>query len=127
MPVPPSRGRLPGEPRHNAGTGTRSRNAQGRVEDERALVRTLTLTTYPSAGCGALGVVRVVALHPAHQLAQLAPRGLDRMLLALRPQLLELRRPGILVADEPPHHPAAVDVLQDRLFSDVFARVDQPG
>src|SRR4051794_32753903 len=43
-----------------------------------------------SAGGGALHVVGVGRLHPAHELAQLSAGGLDRVLLALGAQRLEL-------------------------------------
>ena len=53
-----------------------------------------------SAGGGALDVVVVAGLDPGHQLAQLAAGLLDRVLLALGPQRLELRCAGVLVGDE---------------------------
>src|SRR3954469_2659659 len=53
-----------------------------------------------SAGGRALGVVVVAVLDPGHQLAQLAAGALDRVLLALGAQALELRRAGVLVVDE---------------------------
>src|SRR6478735_5057249 len=57
-------------------------------------------TTHTSAGGGALGVVRVVRLHPGHELAELAAGLLDRVLLALLAELVELRRAVVHVADE---------------------------
>src|SRR6478609_3355401 len=68
-----------------------------------------------SAGGGALGVVRVVALDPRHQLAQLATGLLDRVLLALLAELGELRRAVVHVADEALGELAVLDVREDVL------------
>src|SRR5690349_2584176 len=67
-----------------------------------------------SARGGALDVVGVVRLHPGHELAQLAAGLLDRVLLALLAQRLELRRTGVLVGDEALGELAVLDVGEDR-------------
>lgn len=59
----------------------------------------LNIGEFNSAGRRTLRVV-VVTLDPGHELAQVASSGLDRMLLTLGPQGLELRRSRILVGDE---------------------------
>src|SRR5690349_21105897 len=77
-----------------------------------------------SAGGGALDVVLVGGLDPAHQTAQLASGRLDRVLGALLAQSLELRRAGVLVLDEAPGEGAVLDVLQDGLHVLLHVRVD---
>src|SRR3712207_5932982 len=79
-----------------------------------------------SARGGALDVVGVVALDPAHELAQLAAGRLDRVLLALGPQLLELPGAVVLVVDEPLGEGAVPDVGEDRLHVLLHVRVDDP-
>src|SRR5215211_7487862 len=62
-----------------------------------------------SARGGALGVVGVVGADPGHQLAQLPAGLLDRVLLTLGAQRLELGSSGVLVVDEPLRERAAPD------------------
>src|SRR3954454_15259403 len=80
-----------------------------------------------AAGRGALSVVAVVALDPRHQLAQLAAGALDRVLLTLGPQRLELGRAGVLVVDEPLGERAVLHVLEHRLHVLLDPRVDDTG
>src|SRR5918999_5688547 len=77
-----------------------------------------------SAGRGALDVVVVVALDPAHQLAELAAHTLDRVPLALLAELLELRATRVLVVDEALRERAVLDVRQHLLHPRLHARVD---
>src|SRR5919112_6560807 len=89
-----------------------------------SLPRPGRMTLAGSAGGGALGVVRVVGVHPGHQLAQLAAGLLDRVLLALGAQRLELRRAGVLVVDEPLRERAALDVREHVLHPALDRVVD---
>src|SRR6476469_5491135 len=75
----------------------------------------------------ALGVVAVVRLHPRHQLAQLAAGLLDRVLLTLGPQRLELRTARVLVVDEPLGERAVLDLGQDVLHVLLDPFVDDQG
>src|SRR4051812_34092889 len=81
--------------------------------------------SWKSAGGGALGVV-VVRGDPRHQAAQFAAGVLDRVLLALLAQGLELRRAGVLVGDEPLGELPVLDVGQDGLHVVLHVRVDDP-
>src|SRR6476661_8259243 len=68
-----------------------------------------------SAGRGALDVVGVRLLDPAHQLAELLAGALDRVLGTLLAQRLELRAARVLVVDEPLGERAVLDVGEDGL------------
>src|SRR5699024_11236732 len=66
-------------------------------------------TGWGSARCGALDVVVLGVLEPGEHLAQLAAGGLDRVLLLLGAQLLELRRARGLVVHEALSERAVLD------------------
>src|SRR5699024_10945601 len=81
----------------------------------------------PTSASGAsLDVVGVGGLHPGEHLPQLLAGGLDRVLLTLRTQLLELRRAGVLVGDEPLRERPGLDVREHRLHVLLHVRVDHP-
>src|SRR5665648_900370 len=88
--------------------------------------RTLAAGRGGSAGDPTLDVVTVGRLDPGEHLAQLAPDGLDRVLLALGPQRLELRAARVLVGDEPRGERPGLDVREHGLHVLLDRRRDDP-
>src|SRR5450830_425360 len=83
--------------------------------------------TPPWSACrAALDVVTVARPDPREQRTQPASDGLDGVTLTLGTQRLELRRPGVLVVDEPSREGTALDVPEDLLHVLLHGRVDDP-